>query len=239
MRERAEVGRLRHSFEHRPFLPSEVCLPSLDGIVGRESDVPATRRRRRRDSILAFRDQRSAGTSRDRIAVGIDPSAEPTCEALVTQRRRVVTKNKLLNTTWGDRFVGESALTHHRHRIPTGPGTSNRSGSVEPPMVILDDDTDSESTRTRTRLEDELHQCDRRTTKYRTLIDDGVDTNLVAGWLKEVTAARKIAERRLAELNHGTNGATLDRDEVRHLLNEIGGMTGRLADGNPADRAQF
>ena len=59
---------------------------------------------------------------------------------------------------------------------------------------------DTESTQLRARLEHELRQCDQRVAKYRALLDDGVDSTLVAGWIKEVTATRQMTERRLTEL---------------------------------------
>lgn len=44
-------------------------------------------------------------------AVPAQPQVFDVISHLVTHRDRVVTKNELLDTVWGDRFVGESALT--------------------------------------------------------------------------------------------------------------------------------
>ena len=105
--------------------------------------------------------------------------------------------------------------------------------------LLLDSDLDTEPARLRGRLEDELRHRDQRLAKYRVLLDDGVDATLVAGWLKEVTATRQMTERRLTLLIAESHRTAVDRDVLRDVLTEIGGLVGLLADGDQADRARF
>jgi hypothetical protein len=97
---------------------------------------------------------------------------------------------------------------------------------------------DTDRSRDRERLEAELHDCDRRVQRYRALLDRGVDPDIVAGWLNEVAAARRVAEHRLAELQAQHTGS-VDRDAIRTVLADIGGLAGLPASSNPGDRAQF
>ena len=105
--------------------------------------------------------------------------------------------------------------------------------------MLLDPDLDNQSAQLRARLDDELRQCDQRLVKYRALLDEGVDATLVAGWLKEVTATRQMTERRLTMLIAESQKTAVDRDVVRDLLREVGGLVGLLAGGDQADRARF
>ena len=68
---------------------------------------------------------------------------------------------------------------------------------------------------------------------------EGGGQSPVSVWLKEATANRQIAERRLEELRREANSALADRDIVREALTEIGGLTGLLASSDPAERARF
>ena len=45
------------------------------------------------------------------VPVAMEPQVFSVLAYLVEHRDRVVTKNELLDNVWGDRFVGESALT--------------------------------------------------------------------------------------------------------------------------------
>ncbi len=66
-----------------------------------------------------------------------------------------------------------------------------------------------------------------------------VDLATVSGRLKEAIANRQIAERRLDDLRREATSTLADRDVVREALIEIGGLTGLLASGEPAERARF
>lgn len=104
---------------------------------------------------------------------------------------------------------------------------------------ILDHQPDTEATRLRARLEQQVRQCDKQTVKCRAPLDDDVDLATVASWLKEAIASRQIAQRRLDDLRREATGTLADRDVVREALTEIGGLTGLLASGDPAERARF
>jgi DNA-binding winged helix-turn-helix (wHTH) protein len=48
---------------------------------------------------------------RNGIAIRMEPQVFDVMTQLVSNHQRMVTKNELLDTVWGDRFVGDSALT--------------------------------------------------------------------------------------------------------------------------------
>ena len=71
------------------------------------------------------------------------------------------------------------------------------------------------------------------------MLDDDVDLATVSGWLKEAIANRQTVERRFDDLRREADNTLADRDVVRDVLTEIGGLTGLLASGDPAERARF
>lgn len=85
----------------------------------------------------------------------------------------------------------------------------------------------------------ELRQCDKQIAKCRALLNDDVDLATVSSWLKEAIANRQIAERRLDELCREAASTLADRDVVREAVTKIGGLTGLLGSGDPAERARF
>lgn len=56
-------------------------------------------------------DAASYDLRRDGVSVRVEPQVFDVLVHLVRNHRRVVTKNELLDTVWGGRFVGEAALT--------------------------------------------------------------------------------------------------------------------------------
>ncbi len=62
--------------------------------------------------------------------VALEPRAMRVLEELIERRGRVVTKAELLDTVWGDRFVGESALTTQVKEIRRAVGDTGREQAV-------------------------------------------------------------------------------------------------------------
>jgi hypothetical protein len=56
---------------------------------------------------------------------------------------------------------------------------------------------------------------------------------------REITATRKIAERRLADLLGEPKPAFADRESLRSALTHLGGLSGILKNGDQRDRAAF
>lgn len=62
--------------------------------------------------------------------VALEPRAMRVLQELIRQRDRVVSKEELLDTVWGDRFVGESALTTQIKEIRRAVGDTGREQGV-------------------------------------------------------------------------------------------------------------
>lgn len=105
--------------------------------------------------------------------------------------------------------------------------------------LLLEPDPDSHTAAARRSVEAELSDCDRKIAKYRALLDEGVEPALVAEWLKEVTATKRLAERRLADLLAQPKSPFADRDTLWEALTDLGGMSGVLTGGDQRDRAKF
>jgi hypothetical protein len=95
--------------------------------------------------------------------------------------------------------------------------------------LLLDPALEHDWSRDRKRMEEELRECDRRVKRYRALLDGGVEPDLVAGWLKEVAAARRVIEHKLTELEN-RYAETVDRENVRKVLEDLAGLTGLSQD---------
>jgi adenylate cyclase len=67
---------------------------------------------------------------RDGDVVALEPRALRTLQHLVDGRGRVVTKNELLDSVWGDRFVSESALTTQIKALRRALGDTGRDQAI-------------------------------------------------------------------------------------------------------------
>ena len=67
---------------------------------------------------------------RDGQRVAIEPRATGVLIALIENRDRVVTKNELLDSVWGDRFVSESALTTQIKELRRALGDTGREQQI-------------------------------------------------------------------------------------------------------------
>lgn len=111
---------------------------------------------------------------------------------------------------------------------------------VDETIDLLFDGTDNDpDADLRSGLAAELRACDAKVARYRALLDEGTDPVLVASWLKEVTAQRRAAEARLAQLNSSAPSPVHDQEELRAALVELGGMVGVLEGSDEAERLRF
>jgi TolB-like protein len=67
---------------------------------------------------------------RDGDVVALEPRALRTLQQLIDGRGRVVTKNELLDSVWGDRFVSESALTTQIKALRRALGDTGRDQAI-------------------------------------------------------------------------------------------------------------
>lgn len=99
-------------------------------------------------------------------------------------------------------------------------------------MAAADEDPSAEATRHVAR--EALKHCDDRLTKYRAALDSGVDPSVVGPWIAEVQAERQRAEASLARMS-GTQRMT--RNQIKELVDQLGGLIATLERADPADRA--
>jgi site-specific DNA recombinase len=81
-----------------------------------------------------------------------------------------------------------------------------------------------------------IDECDRKLANYRSLLDAGTDSTLVAGWIAEVTAERVAAQGRQRQRLARQGGARLSKGEIRELVTAVGDLRVALrrADAKPA-----
>jgi site-specific DNA recombinase len=82
-----------------------------------------------------------------------------------------------------------------------------------------------------------LADCDRRLGRYRAALDAGTDPSVVGQWIAEVTASRHAAEATRHSL--AAPPSLLDPEQIRHVLEELGGLMAALDCSDPALRAQL
>lgn len=87
-------------------------------------------------------------------------------------------------------------------------------------------------------LRRELAETDRKLARYRVAIEAGADPVIVAGWMRDVQAARAEAEIRLKRLGSAPV-QKLDRDQVAAMIRDLGDMVSVLGDVEPARKAKI
>ncbi len=98
------------------------------------------------------------------------------------------------------------------------------------------EDDDALTTRITT-TEESIAEANQKLGRYRTLLDNGADPATVTEWIAETTAERAVAERQLTQLR--ASAGTLDRAELVHILDDVGGMIPLLHTADRAQRARF
>ncbi|GAB2775410.1 recombinase family protein [Streptomyces daliensis] len=94
-------------------------------------------------------------------------------------------------------------------------------------------DVESESAR-RTLLE-----CDRKLARHRAALEAGADPVLIAQWSREATLERTAAQERVTQLTERrTTPPHLSRNEIRALIDGLGGMLNALRRADPTDKAE-
>jgi site-specific DNA recombinase len=79
-----------------------------------------------------------------------------------------------------------------------------------------------------------IADCDRRLGQYRSALDAGADTAVVAGWIAEVQTERLTAERDLRRL---TTGKPLDEKEIRIFVESLHDVASLLRTADPKLKA--
>ncbi|UED87621.1 hypothetical protein [Streptomyces profundus] len=84
-----------------------------------------------------------------------------------------------------------------------------------------------------------LVDCDRKLARHRAALEAGADPALVAAWSREVQAERLAAETRLQQIGAPTGTARrMTRQEIRDLVDALGGLLDALRRADPADKAE-
>ncbi|RBM08076.1 recombinase family protein [Streptomyces sp. PT12] len=84
-----------------------------------------------------------------------------------------------------------------------------------------------------------LAECDHKLARHRAALEAGADPSLVASWSREVQAERLTAETRLKQLKGPTGPAQrMSRQEIRDLVDALGGLLNILRQADPADKAE-
>ncbi|WP_432045590.1 hypothetical protein [Streptomyces asiaticus] len=85
----------------------------------------------------------------------------------------------------------------------------------------------------------DLEECDRKLARHRAALAAGADPALVAGWSREVQGQRVTAEAKLARIENGRGRRhRMSRDEIRGLVDALGGLLSVLRQADPADKAE-
>ncbi len=84
-----------------------------------------------------------------------------------------------------------------------------------------------------------LAECDRKLARHRALLEAGADPALVATWSREVQAERAASAAKLAQAENrrGTH-RRMSREEIRGLVDALGGLLSVLHQAEPADKAE-
>lgn len=91
----------------------------------------------------------------------------------------------------------------------------------------------------RAALRRSIAECDRKLTRHRAALEAGADPALVATWSREVQAHRTAAQARLAQLeNRSHDSRRMSREEIRTLVDTLGGLLRILRSADPADKAE-
>ena len=84
-----------------------------------------------------------------------------------------------------------------------------------------------------------LDECDRKLARHRAALEAGADPALVAAWSREVQAQRVTAQAQLATIGTQPSAARrMTRDEIRNLVDALGGLLRVLRDADPGDKLE-
>lgn len=84
-----------------------------------------------------------------------------------------------------------------------------------------------------------LDDCDRKLARHRAALEAGAHPALVAAWSREVQAQRTAAQAQLAGITSGqVPGRRMTAEEIRNLVDALGGLLGILNDADPADKLE-
>lgn len=82
-----------------------------------------------------------------------------------------------------------------------------------------------------------LTEQNRRLAIYRQALEAGTDPQLVASWTKQVLDEKRAAESRLAALEQPVlRHSPMSRDEIRSLVESLGGLLSVLRRADPTDK---
>jgi hypothetical protein len=80
-------------------------------------------------------------------------------------------------------------------------------------------------------------ECERKLASYRALVDAGSDPAVVAGWIAETEAKRKVEQMRLDKLT-STIPKRLTEEEIAAMMIAIGDLRRALRSADPKDKGE-
>lgn len=82
-----------------------------------------------------------------------------------------------------------------------------------------------------------IRECDLALRRYRAALEQGANPETVGQWINGATAKPAAAKRRVHELRHDDEVATLTAIQVRELVRQVGAIVDAFAAAEPAERA--
>jgi site-specific DNA recombinase len=83
-----------------------------------------------------------------------------------------------------------------------------------------------------------IAECDRKLTRHKAALEAGADPTLVAAWSQDVQRERALAHARLTHLQHHTGKGPMTKNEIRAVINTLGGLLAILHHADLADKAE-
>jgi site-specific DNA recombinase len=83
-----------------------------------------------------------------------------------------------------------------------------------------------------------IADCDRKLARHKAALEAGADPALVAAWSQQVQRDRATAETTLVAVGRRGAGRRMTEEEIRTLVEALGGMLAVLKEADPADKAE-
>ena len=83
-----------------------------------------------------------------------------------------------------------------------------------------------------------ITECDRKLACHKAALEAGAEPTLVAAWIQDVQRERALAHATLTHIDHRTGNGRMTTDEIRAVIDTLGGLLAILHQADPADKAE-
>ncbi|WUA11165.1 hypothetical protein OG225_16840 [Nocardia sp. NBC_01377] len=83
-----------------------------------------------------------------------------------------------------------------------------------------------------------ITECDRKLAKHRAALEAGADTEMVAAWSSDVYRERAALVAQLTTTQHTQPTRRMNRNEIRQLVDALGGLLTILCAADPGDKLE-